>query len=156
MRRQATLLALVLAAGSITGCVERRFVITSDPPAALVMRNGQPLGATPADDHFVYYGKYHFTLIAPGYETLQVEQDVPAPWYEYPGIDFISEVLLPWPIQDVRRFHYRLEPQRMPNTQQLLDDAQNLRNRGQTIAPPEPSTIVPGAPPQPSTNAPGS
>ena len=37
------------------------------------------------DDHFVYYGNYHFTLIKDGYETLQVDQDIPAPFYEYPA-----------------------------------------------------------------------
>src|SRR5262245_2487854 len=58
----------------LTGCVDRRFVVTSDPPRALVLRNYQPIGAAPADDHFVYYGKYHFTLIKHGYHTLQIGQ----------------------------------------------------------------------------------
>src|SRR5439155_8012621 len=79
MGRSAWLLTVGACAGLLAGCVERRFVITSDPPGAVVLRDHQPIGATPADDHFVYYGKYHFTLIKEGFETLQVDQDVPTP-----------------------------------------------------------------------------
>ena len=53
----------------LTGCVDRRFVVTTDPPGALVLRNNAPIGFAPADDHFTYYGNYHFTLIKDGYET---------------------------------------------------------------------------------------
>ena len=52
----------LLSLAALAGCVERRFVIESDPPGALVLMNGQQLGATPVDGHFVYYGRYHFTL----------------------------------------------------------------------------------------------
>jgi hypothetical protein len=136
MRRTVVLLGALLGAGLLPGCVERRYVITSDPPGAVVLRNGQPLGATPVDDHFVYYGDYEFTLIKDGYETLKVVQRIPTPWYEYFPLDFVSENLFPWPITDVRRFHYKLEPRRVVNPNQLLDEAQNLRNRGNSIGPP--------------------
>ncbi|MCI0463874.1 MAG: PEGA domain-containing protein [Gemmataceae bacterium] len=140
MRRSAWFFGVALSVGVLTGCVERRYVITSDPPGAVVLRNGQPLGAAPADDHFVYYGKYKFTLVKEGYETLQVEQEIPTPWYEYFPLDFISENLVPWPIQDVRRFHYKLEPRQLPRPDQLLNDAQNLRNRGHSLSAPAPTT----------------
>jgi len=87
----------------LAGCVERRYVIESDPPGALVVANGQPIGATPVDGHFLYYGNYHFTLIKDGYETLQVDERFRAPWYEYYPIDFFSENIVPGKIEDVRR-----------------------------------------------------
>jgi hypothetical protein len=136
MRRTVVLVAAVLGAGFLPGCVERRYVITSDPPGAVVLRNGVPLGATPVDDHFVYYGDYEFTLIKDGYETLKVVQRIPTPWYQYFPIDFVSENLFPWTVTDVRRFNYKLEPRRAVNPDQLLDEAQNLRNRGHSIGPP--------------------
>ena len=150
-------LVLVTAATLLTGCVERRYVITSDPPGAIVFRNGQQLGATPVDDHFVYYGKYNYTLVKDGYETLQVEQNIPAPWFEYFPIDFFSENLLPWQIEDVRRFHFKMEPRRVVNTNDLLKDAQNLRNRGLSISPPAPTppaTTLPAPTPVPTDQAP--
>ena len=154
----ARVLSIAVSAGLLSGCVERRYVITSDPPGAIVLRNGEPIGAAPADDHFVYYGNYHFTLIKDGYQTLQVDQEISAPWYEYIPLDFFSENLTPYRIVDVRRFHYRLEPLRTVTTDELLNRAQNLRNRGQSIAataPPPPVAAAPAPPPQtPPINVP--
>jgi hypothetical protein len=133
MARHAWFLGIAVCAACLTGCVDRRFVVSSDPPGAVVYQNGQALGFAPADDHFVYYGKYHFTLVKDGYETLQVDQDVPAPWYEYFPFDFVAENLVPWRISDVRRFEYHLEPIAQPRTDTLLNDAQNVRNRSQTL-----------------------
>lgn len=147
MRRSAWFCSVAVGVGLLNGCVERRYVITSDPPGAVVLRNGQPIGAAPADDHFVYYGNYHITLVKEGYETLQVDQEIPTPWYEYFPLDFFSENLVPWPIQDVRRFHYKLEPRQMPRPDQLLNDAQNLRNRGHSLAVPAPEAAVVPPPP---------
>ena len=146
MRRYIAFLGIAACTGLLSGCVEQRFVVTTDPPGAVVLRNGQPLGQSPVDDHFVYYGVYHFTIILDGYETLQVDQDIPAPWYEYFPLDFFSENVIPWMLPDVRRFHYKLEPRRMVNTNELIQDAQNLRNRGISIRPAE-STPPPGPPP---------
>jgi hypothetical protein len=153
MRRCTQLLGLVLASGTLAGCVERRFVVYTDPPSAIVMRNGQPIGGpSPSDDHFVYYGNYHFTIIKEGYETLQVDQKIVTPWYEYWPLDFVSENLIPWMIEDRREFHYKLEPRRVVNTDELLKDAQNLRNRGLSLGPgTPPATPAPALPAPPPT-----
>src|SRR5262249_15529581 len=108
--RYCPALGLALLAASLsTGCVERRYVINSDPPGALVYRDGRPIGTTPVDDAFIYYGKYHFTLVKDGYETLHVEEDFASPWYEYPPLDFFAENVWPWKIRDVRRPNYHLQ-----------------------------------------------
>lgn len=134
---------LAFAVGTLTGCVERRYVVYSDPPGAMVYRNGVQIGFTPVDDHFIYYGKYHFTIVKEGYETLQVDQEIPPPWYERIPLDFVSENLNPWPIEDRREFHFKLEPRRAVNTNELLKDAQNLRNRGLSLGPGKASAVVP-------------
>jgi len=157
-----------LAAGLAAGCVEQRYVVTTDPPGAIVLRNYQQIGAAPADDHFVYYGKYHFTVIKDGYETLQVDEVLKTPWYEYFPLDFISENLVPWKVHDVRRFHYHLEPARTPNTAELLKQAQELRMKRQSIGAPAapvpmaaapavaapPPFVVPSPAPQPAAPPP--
>jgi hypothetical protein len=150
MRHIGWLLALGLSALGC-GCagVDRRYVITSDPPGAVVLRNNQPIGVTPVDDHFVYYGTYHFTLIKDGYQTLQVDQKIAAPWFEYFPIDFFAETLWPFPIEDARRFHYKLELMQIPNLDNMLNRGQELRNRGKSIGP-----TVPEFPPPPPVPAP--
>ena len=152
MRRLACVLMVAAAVGLAGGCVERRYVVTTDPPGAIVLRNGQSLGWSPADDHFVYYGNYHFTLIKDGFETLQVDQKVPAPWYEYFPLDFFSENLWPWHIEDVHRFHYQLKPQQVADTRELLRQSEQLRARGRSLAPPATAVQPVGEPgPQPPT-----
>ena len=133
MRRIMTRLALGLGLALSAGCVERRFVIETDPPGAMVLVNGRALGITPVDGRFDYYGTYHFTIIRDDFETLQVDQKVPAPVYQYFPIDFFSENLWPHHIQDVRHFRYRLTPKCQPNTNQLMDQATRLRERGRTL-----------------------
>jgi hypothetical protein len=152
MRQTASVLGVVLCAAALVGCVERRYVIYTDPPGATVLRNGQPIGQSPVDDHFVYYGNYHYTIIKEGYETLQVDQCITTPWYEYPPIDFVSENVVPWKIVDRREFHFKLEPRRVPDTEELIKEGQNLRNRGlslgagSALTPPNPAPLP--APPQ--------
>jgi hypothetical protein len=145
MKRKPWLSVVALMATLSSGCVERRYVVTTDPPGAVVLRNNQPIGASPADDHFVYYGNYHFTLIKEGYSTLQVDQEICTPWYQYFPLDFFSENVVPWRINDIRRFHYHLEPTPPVDTEALLNRAEALRSRGKSVAAP-PAGQAPATP----------
>src|SRR5262245_65412068 len=136
MSRSVRLACALAVAALLAGCVERKYVITSDPPGAAVFRSGQFIGATPVDDHFIYYGKYHYTLVKDGYETLQVDQPIPAPWYQYPPLDFVSENLVPYTFEDVRRFHYVLQPLQAPRSDEVLSRGEELRGRGRALEPP--------------------
>jgi hypothetical protein len=140
MGRLALLLSAALCAG---GCVERKFVIEAYPigdPAtnipAQVLRNGRPIGFTPVDDSFVYYGKYEFTLIRDGYETLHVVEDIKPPWYQYPLIDFFAENVWPFKISDVRRLRIPMQPLRPVHSEEVLSRAQELRQQGRLIGEP--------------------
>jgi hypothetical protein len=148
-RTAAFLLPLALAL--TTGCVERAFVITTEPFGAVVYdEKNQPLSGSPADKSFVYYGKYRFTIVKDGYQTLVVEEDVKPPWYEWIGIDFISENLIPWTVRDIRRFHYKLQPATFVPLDNVLDMGKMLRAKGQTIGEPLP----PGPVGQPAPETP--
>jgi hypothetical protein len=149
MTRSAGLWALLLTTGLASalsaGCVERRYTIYSDPPGAIVYRNGQYLGPTPVDDHFVYYGKYHFVLVKEGYETLVVDQNISTPWYEYPPLDFVAESLVPCKLRDVRTFTYTMQPLQAPRHDEVLQRGTALRERGKAIGdqPVEPPANTP-------------
>jgi hypothetical protein len=135
-RRQFGLVMAALCV-SATGCVERRFVITSDPPGAMVLdEKGLPLGPTPVDKQWVYNGKYRFTLLRDGFEPLVVEEQVAPRWFEYPGIDFFTENLIPYNFRDIRRFHYQMQPMQILPPEMVLQQGQALRSRGQMIGMP--------------------
>lgn len=135
---------LVVAAS--TGCVERRFRVESQPPGAYVYVNNLPVGVTPVDVPFIYYGDYDIKIVKEGYQTMRVQQNVSTPWYQYPIIDFFSENLVPTQITDSRQFLYALEPVTQPNLELLKIEAEELRSRaGQLPAPryPDPRKDTP-------------
>jgi hypothetical protein len=154
MRRRACLLGVVLAAGLSGGCVERKFVVETDPPNALVLINNDRMGSSPAYGSFVYYGKYNVTIQAPGYETLHAQETLTPPWYEWWPLDFFFETLWPFELEDNHAFRYRLVPTQIPNTEDVLRRSTEVREQGRAIRPaptppPEvPATQTTAAPPQ--------
>jgi hypothetical protein len=148
MKQRAAWLSLAVCLTCMTGCVERRFVITTSPPGAVVYDERHlPTGAAPTDREFTYYGKYRFTLVHDGFQTKMVEENVKPPWYEWIGLDFISENLIPWTIRDVRRFHYVLQPAVMVPEEAILEKAGILRQKGKEIGEPLPAPFPEVAPP---------
>lgn len=129
----------------LAGCVERRFIIESDPPGAMVYMDNQQLGQTPVDVPFVYYGTYQFTLVKDGFQTKTVRQELETPIYAYPPLDFAAENLYPGTLRYVKRFTYQLDPITAVVPDQIFAEADALRERGRAI-PPQPK--------QPSTQRP--
>jgi hypothetical protein len=140
--------------------VQRRLTIRSNPPGALVYIDKHEIGRTPCSVEYIYYGTREIKLVKDGFETLTVLQWIPPVWYEIPGIDFISETLVPWELRDERTFNYQLVPTRLVPTNELLGRAENLRQAtklermaaGPPVPPPPPHRQVPvGPPPQAPT-----
>ncbi|MGL4554230.1 MAG: PEGA domain-containing protein [Gemmataceae bacterium] len=142
MKRSALLLAFLLALLP-AGCVTRRVLITSNPPGAIVFRNGQPIGATPVEESFVYYGKYHYRLVREGCEPVDFYPQLEAPWYQYPGIDFVAENVVPFQIRDRKTLHFDLPEARPVRHDAIRARAGELQQIGAGLAPP------PGAQPGP-------
>lgn len=124
-------LAAIVALAVVPGCVRRRLMIRSNPPGAMVYVDNQPIGATPCATSFVYYGTREIRLVKPGFETLTVNQPIPAPWYQWPGIDFFAENVAPNEIQDFRTVSFNLSPQVIVPTDQLIARGEQLRTATQ-------------------------
>lgn len=121
----------------LTGCVERRYTIRSDPPGALAIVNDEELGPTPASRSFTYYGPRKVTLIADGFQTQSFIQEVRRPWYDNLLTEFFSENMVPWTIRDERDFTYKLQPMTAAPEDAVTARAEALRQQGQTaLAPP--------------------
>ncbi|MCA9261595.1 MAG: PEGA domain-containing protein [Planctomycetales bacterium] len=128
LRRRAALAALALVTLIASpGCVRRRLLVRSNPPGATVYVDNQPVGVTPCATSFTYYGTREIRLVKAGYETKVFNQPIPAPWYELPPFDFISENLVPREIQDYRTVNCDLQPQVVVPTEHLLARAEELR-----------------------------
>ncbi len=119
--------------------------IRSNPPGALVYVDDYEIGATPVSADFIYYGKRKIRLVKDGYETLTVLQPIPTPWYEYPVLDFFSENLTPGQIRDQHTLDYRLVPQAVVPTEQLLSRAEQLRRGVHASTNTAPVGVIPAA-----------
>ncbi|MCX7934379.1 MAG: PEGA domain-containing protein [Planctomycetota bacterium] len=126
------IMALLLLA---SGCVERQMHITSEPEGATVVINQSVRGKTPFTYRFKHYGTYDIRLEAPGYYPLQVAEPIAAPLYEQPGLDLVSEAVIPSRIRDYRHLHYRLAPIGDPDAMEdILSRQEEMRNRSDEIA----------------------
>ncbi|HOQ88291.1 MAG TPA: PEGA domain-containing protein [Phycisphaerae bacterium] len=128
-RASVGILAAAVLAGGLTGCVRRTVTIRTDPQGATVHLNDQTIGTTPVSTDFTWYGDYDVVIRKEGYQTLSTHERIDAPWYELPGLDFISEVLVPWTIHDQRELTYTLEPAKPVDAEQLLEEAKQMRDR---------------------------
>ena len=133
-RLHAWLLVALAATGlGLTGCVERRYTIRTDPPGALVIANGEALaGTTPVSKSFTYYGDRTFRIIKEGYETKEIVQPIPAPWFDNLITEFFTENLNPYTFRDEVEFNYKLEPSRPADSFEVRDRAEATRLDAQT------------------------
>lgn len=124
---RACLLLLVAVSLLSTGCVRRRLIVRTNPPGALLYVDNQQIGTTPCGVDFTYYGTRELRVVKAGYETQTINQPIPTPWYETPGVDFVSENLVPWRIRDDRVVNISLPPARMVPTEELISRGEQLR-----------------------------
>ena len=158
MARWYGLMAAALAP-FLGGCVDRRFVVTTNVPGAQVFWEGKPLGPSPVDSRWEYAGNYNFSALAPGYEPLSQTVRLAPKWYMYPPFDLITETLYPGRIEDVRRITLTLRPSPPLSDAELIGNAERIRAEGKALPPSrildkkDPAPRAAGAPaaPPPST-----
>jgi hypothetical protein len=109
-RRKLALAGAAALAALSAGCVERILLVRSDPPAAEVFVDGEELGETPLEHRFGAYGTFEVVLRRSGFYSKRVACAVEPPWYEVFPLDFVSEILVPWPIRDLHEVDAVLEP----------------------------------------------
>lgn len=163
--RLATIVSLLVA----TGCVERQFIVETNIPNCQVYVDNVDVGTAPTYSTYDYYGYHNVTIVHPGYETLTERVHVVAPWYAYPPFDFAVEALWPFHIHDKRRYFFNMRELTKPRVDELIRDAESLRQRSLELPPPErpavprPRTsnpaqngpVVPAVGPQPGPGTPG-
>jgi len=114
-----------------SGCVHRRLTIRSNPVGALVYVDGVEIGRTPVSTPFVYYGTRTIRLELDGYETVEEDHQIRAPWYQVPPLDFVSDNLMMREIQDERALHFNLVPMQVIPRKALMQRADELRKNSQ-------------------------
>ena len=128
----------------------------SNPPGASVYLDGKEIGRTPFSTNFTHYGKREFRVVKQGYETKTELISVPAPWYQWIGFDFVSEVLLPGKLTDHKDYEFDLQPEKIVPNSEIVIRAEEFRQTAHAdglpliggsavVLPPDP--VPPAVPP---------
>jgi hypothetical protein len=99
----------ILAVLALGGCVERFISVRSDPPGAIVTLDDQKIGPTPVDIPYTWYGMRLLVVDLQGYTQVRETIALNPPWWQFPPIDFITDILVPATITDRREFSYSLD-----------------------------------------------
>ena len=129
---RVVLAAVVVAL--LAGCVERLIAVRSEPAGADVDVDGEKIGQTPIDVPYIWYGTREIVLEKRGYREIRERVALNPPWWQYPGLDLLTDVVLPFTITDRVEFSFHLE--RAPLSREEIDDV--LRRAEDTRALSEP------------------
>ena len=121
------LIVILLIVPTLFGCVRRRMTVMSNPPGATVYLDGKEIGRTPFSTNFDYYGKREFRIVKQGYDTKTELKPVSAPWYQWVGFDFVSEVLLPGKLTDHKYYEFDLQPAMVVPSSEIVARADEMR-----------------------------
>ncbi|MCL2005585.1 MAG: PEGA domain-containing protein [Planctomycetaceae bacterium] len=99
----------------------------SNPPGATVSLDGKEIGRTPFSTNFDHYGKREFRVVKQGYETKTVLMPVSTPWFQWPGVDFVTEVLLPGKLTDHKYYEFDLQPSAAVSGAEIVARAEEYR-----------------------------
>lgn len=131
MRQMATISLAVLLPGLLAGCVERTIKVTTQPQGATVILNDEEVGRTPADVRFLWHGTYDVIVRKEGYQTLHTSKKIDLPVYQWPVIDIFTELLIPYTWHEQHAWNFDLEPQQLPQREELIERATEFRHEAQ-------------------------
>lgn len=127
------------------GCVKRTLTITTDPPGATVVVDGETVGVTPLEMPFTFYGTREILLEKEGYSTFKAKHTEHSPVWELFPFDFVPEVMIPFTIHDAREVQFTMTPLSEPLPEALLQRAEEMRRAANPVAP-EGDLDTPGHP----------
>jgi hypothetical protein len=93
------------------GCVTRKLMLRSDPPGARVMVDGHTVGTTPWEGELGSYGTRRIEFELEGHVRHVELARFSSPWWQLFPLDIVTDLLLPWTIEDVRTLEVELAPQ---------------------------------------------
>jgi hypothetical protein len=125
----AIIVTSLIVSLTLTGCVERRLTINTEPQGATVVLNDEEIGASPVTVSFEWYGDYNVRISKEGFQTLKTHRELKAPWYDYFPFDFFAQIISPKRIVDSYEWTFTLAPQKQPNREELIQNAQKLKRQ---------------------------
>ena len=124
------LLVVGISAGFLlSGCVERKLTINTEPQGALVILNDEEIGISPVTVSFEWYGDYWVRISKDGYENLNTHRPLKGPWYDTFPFDFFAQIINPDRIVDSYEWRFTLEPKKQISREELIQAAEKLEKQ---------------------------
>lgn len=112
----------------LSGCVERKLTINTEPQGATVILNDEEIGTSPVTVSFEWYGDYNVAIRKEGFETLKTHRKLKAPWYDGFPFDFLT-LLNPERTVDEYEWTFELEPKKEISRKELIHQAEELKKQ---------------------------
>jgi len=131
MRKFALSVQVLILAASImalTGCVERKLAINTNPQGAVVFLNDEEIGTSPAAVSFNWYGDYNVRITKEGYETLRTHRKLKRPLHDYFPFDLFAQIL-PGRTVDSCEWSFDLQPKEETSREGLIESAGQLKGQ---------------------------
>ena len=122
------LTSTLIAAAFLSGCVERKLTINTEPQGAIISLNDEEIGTSPVTVGFNWYGNYKVRATRPGHEILDTNRKLTPPAHDQFPLDFFA-TLWPGRITDEYEWTFKLTPYKTPDRDQLIRDAQALKKQ---------------------------
>lgn len=129
MKKWSLSLVVLTAGLLLSGCVERKLTINTDPQGAIVVLNDEEIGTSPVTVSFEWYGDYDIRISKEGFETLKTHRRLKSPWYDWFPLDFFAGCVYPKTIVDSFQWSFTLAPLTEPNREELIKDAEKLQKQ---------------------------
>lgn len=128
------LCALLAAAVLLSGCVERKLTINTEPQGAVIVLNDEEIGVSPVTVGFNWYGDYKVRISKEGFETLNTHRELKGPAHDGFPLDFFAEVLWPERIVDEYQWDFELCPYVQIDRDELIKAAEAVKSRAVVIS----------------------
>ena len=102
-------LVILLGCVALLGCYRSTLVVRSEPSGGEAYLDGAPIGQTPLEHQFLWYGEHYVKVEKPGYATKSQKVFLTNPPYAVIPLDLFLTIL-PVPITDRHYANVFLEP----------------------------------------------
>ena len=132
MAKRSSIALLIISLGVfllVSGCIERKLTINTEPQGALIMLNDEEIGISPVTVSFEWYGDYWVRISKEGYESLNTHRPLKGPWYDMFPFDFFAQIINPDRIVDSYEWTFSLDPKKQISREELIQAAEKLKNQ---------------------------
>lgn len=113
----------------VSGCVERKLTINTEPQGALIILNDEEIGTSPVTVSFEWYGDYWVRIRKDGYESLNTHRELKGPWYDIFPFDFFAQIISPNRTVDSYEWTFPLKPKKQISPEELIQAAERLKKQ---------------------------